>query len=185
MKRRLAVLSTVLVSGVLFVVLVVLVLCGPGRAPETWQTALERYLDYQAEIAGNVWAPVAADSASDPVVFDASMSLVSYGRGVVYQTDATYARETPTPGVFGVSPRLSRRPVLYPPTTVWCVLLSPGDEASGASCTMLAERIVFVALHQDLYNAAWIVHEAEVLPLSSDFKADLVSLGCEEIAARP
>ena len=45
----------------------------------------------------------------------------------------------------------------------------------------MASRLVFVALHQDLYNAAWVVHEAEEPPLGSDSEADLAELGCASI----
>jgi len=175
MKRRMAAMSVVLVAGLLLAALVFLVVRGPGRAPESWQTALEMYLAYKDETAGETWLPAGTQQSAVSTVFDDSMSLATYGRGVYYRTDATYVRETPTPGLFGLSPRMSRRPVPYPPTKVWCVLLNPGRGESGSS------RVIFVALHQDLYNAAWIVHETEELPLSRDLMADLAELGCASI----
>jgi hypothetical protein len=182
MKRRLAAMSVVLVVGLLLAALVFLVVRGPGRAPERWQTALETYLAHKDETAGETWVLAATQQATAPSVFDVSTSSATYGRGVYYRTDATYIRETPTPGVFGLSPRMSRRPVPYPPTEVWCAVLDPGQGGSGPS--HVASRVIFVALHQDLYNAAWIVHETEELPLSRDLMADLAELGCVSIVER-
>lgn len=182
MKRRLAATGALLVAGLLLAAVIVLVMRGPGRAPESWQIALETYLAHKDETAGETWVPAGTQRATAPTVFDVSTSSVTYGRGVYYRTDATYIRETPTPGVFGLSPRMSRRPVPYPPTEIWCAVLDPGQGGSGPSHG--ASRVIFVARHQDLYNAAWIVHEAEELPLSRDLLADLAELGCASILER-
>jgi len=182
MKRRLAAMSVVLVAGLLLAALVFLVMRGPGRAPETWQTALEMYLAYKDETVGETWVPAGTQKATAPTVFDVSTSSVTYGRGVYYWTDATYIRETPTPGVFGLPPKMSRRPVPYPPTEVWCAVLDSGQGGSGPS--HVTSRVIFVALHEDLYNAAWIVHEVEELPLSRDLMVDLAELGCASILER-
>jgi hypothetical protein len=107
------------------------------------------------------------------------MRTVTYGKGTFYRSDARYVRRTPTPGLFGLSTRMSLRPLPYPPTEVWCVLLRLGNGESGSS--NVASRVVFVVLHQDLYNAAWVVHEAEMLSLSSDLEADLAELGCASV----
>ncbi len=40
------------------------------------------------------------------------------------------------------------------------------------------DRLVFVALHQDLYNAAWIVHEAA----AGVGEVELRALGCDTVA---
>jgi len=92
-----------------------------------------------------------------------------------YQVDTMVPQATPTPGVFGLSPRLSRKPVPYPPSDLVCVVLE--DIAEDA----MPSRLVYVALHQDLYNAAWIVHEADVLPVDDDTKGDLAVLGCAPV----
>jgi hypothetical protein len=51
------------------------------------------------------------------------------------------------------------------------VLLEPGD--------LEGRRLVFVALHQDLYNADWIVHEGPAGASDADLGAVLVRLGCD------
>ena len=52
-------------------------------------------------------------------------------------------------------------PMPYPPNDLWCAQLSSPDPA--------APKVVLAGLHQDMYNAEWIVHEvtdpAAVLPL--------------------
>jgi hypothetical protein len=145
-------MSVVLVAGLLLAALIFLVVRGPGRAPESRRTALETYLVYKDETVGETWVLAGAQQATAPTVFDVSTSSVTYGRGVYYRTDATYIRETSTPGAFGLSPKMSRRPVPYPPTEVWCAVLDPGQGGSGPS--HVVSRVVLVALHQDLNNAA-------------------------------
>jgi len=105
------------------------------------------------------------------------MRTSSHGRGVFYQVDAVVPQATPTPGVFGLSPELSRKSVPYPPRELVCVMLeATGEDAPPA-------RLVYVALHQDLYNAAWIGHEADVLPVDPDTARDLAALGCASVLA--
>ena len=58
-----------------------------------------------------------------------------------------------------------------------CVVLEAAEQDGRAS------RLVYVALHQDLYNAAWIVHEADVLPVDPDTARDLAALGCASVLA--
>jgi hypothetical protein len=63
-------------------------------------------------------------------------------------------------------------PIPYPPKEVWCVLLklTPPEDAY---------FIVFANLHQDMYNAQWIVHEGEKAPFSQTFLKHIADLGCD------
>ena len=97
MKRRLAVVVAVLVAGLLVAALVFPVTRGPGRAPETWKSALEMYLVHENESVGEALGTVTAHSAPIPTVFDASMRTVTYGRGIYYQSDVRYVHETLRP----------------------------------------------------------------------------------------
>jgi hypothetical protein len=64
----------------------------------------------------------------------------------------------------------------FPPDEVWCVLLeSKGitvEEAPPSS-------VVFLALHMDMYNAEWIVHEAAGRPSSPELGSILSTIDCD------
>jgi hypothetical protein len=40
-------------------------------------------------------------------------------------------------------------------------------------------RVIFVALHQDLYNAYWLVHDAKNPWPGDALQAQLAEVGCE------
>jgi len=63
------------------------------------------------------------------------------------------------------------RPIPYPPTEVWCVLLKLASED--------AYSVVFANLHMDMYNAQWIIHEGEKAPFTQGFLEHVASLGCD------
>jgi hypothetical protein len=62
-----------------------------------------------------------------------------------------------------------------PPGKVWCVLVGrkyvAGQRAS--------KQMLFVALHQDLHTADWVVHEGEMAPFSQLFRERLERIGCD------
>jgi hypothetical protein len=51
---------------------------------------------------------------------------------------------------------------------VWCVLLG----------SQHGDAVVFEALHRDLYNAQWLVHEAIKAWPGSELQAQLDAIGC-------
>jgi hypothetical protein len=69
------------------------------------------------------------------------MGLISLGDSVVYQTDYDY----------GAAESRGGKPLPFPPVDVWCVLLVRGEDSD-------ATTGIFVALHQDLHNADWVIH---------------------------
>ncbi len=179
MQRRLIVITGVAgVAMLLVAVLMVGMLFSPGRQVATWETALQAYLDYKVNVDGVSLTVVETERATSPQDFDKSMGGVTYGDDAFYDTRITYRPAMPTPSVPGLAPSQPKRPIPYPPKDVWCVLLAPDpmDEAG--------DRLVFSALHQDLYNAAWIVHE---VPSDTFMETELRALGCNTIAdaARP
>ena len=121
------------------------------------------------------------------------MSGATFGNGAYYQT--TYGRA-------------GRMPLPYPPREVWCAWLSGVSTAylsenrlmasiSGQSFHSLtsaasntqgmsgATRLVFLALHEDWYNADWIVHEPRLgLPIG-DWLAEISAVGCAIRPIRP
>jgi hypothetical protein len=108
--------------------------------------------------------------ASMPQNFHAEMSGDSFGNSTYYQTAHRYDQTAQPHFTFPMTATLPSTltqggyyggmPIPYPPTDLWCVQLSSPDPA--------APNVVLAALHQDIYNAEWIVHEvtdpATVLP---------------------
>jgi hypothetical protein len=39
--------------------------------------------------------------------------------------------------------------------------------------------VIFANLHQDMYNAQWIIHEGEKVPFSQTFLDRVASFGCD------
>ena len=86
--------------------------------------------------------------------FRAEMSTASYGNTPYY---ATTQRANPKyPGL---------KPLPYPPNDLWCVQLKSSDPTT--------PQAVVLALHQDIYNADWVMHEV------TDPEAVLAAVGCQ------
>ncbi len=92
--------------------------------------------------------------ASLPQNFRAEMSKASYGNTPYYAT--THRANPNYPG---------QMPLPYPPNDLWCVQLKSADPA--------APQVVVIALHQDIYNADWVMHEV------TDPEAVLAAVGCK------
>lgn len=75
-----------------------------------------------------------------PQNFHADMSRASFSDTPYYETDCRF-----NPDYAGY------KPMPYPPNDLWCVKVISADPK--------APKTVFVALHQDIYNADWVVHE--------------------------
>jgi hypothetical protein len=92
--------------------------------------------------------------ASLPQNFRSEMSKTSYGDTPYYIT--THRTNPDYPGL---------KPLPYPPNDLWCVQLKRTDPA--------APQVVVIALHQDIYNADWVMHEV------TDPATVLPTVGCE------
>jgi hypothetical protein len=68
------------------------------------------------------------------------------------------------------------KPLPYPPDTLYCIQL---EYQSGGSSPR--RQLLFVALHRDLHNADWILHEGDYEPFSADLTLDLRALGCVSV----
>ncbi len=89
-----------------------------------------------------------------PQNFRTEMSSSSYGNTPYYVT--THRANPDYPG---------QKPLPYPPNDVWCVKLTSTDP--------LTPQVVLLALHQDIYNADWVMHEV------NDPEAVLAAVGCK------
>jgi hypothetical protein len=132
------------------------------QRPMEWRVRADQHVVWLAEHAGRQWTVHGAAAAHRPSAFDADMSIKVYGDSGYYQTDVSYEGKNVGP-----------RPLPYPPRELWCVWLEPAGVADGAA------RVVFVALHQDLYGGDWLLHDAPGPALSTECQAILEAVGCD------
>jgi hypothetical protein len=156
----------------------------PGP-PDAGQDTLNRYLNYLQKI-GRPAALVAARPASYPRSFTATLNDRTFGGGSYFSVsdnDATvvtlsgyWYNSASITGSVGMTPVAVfsgyGKPLTYPPQEVWCVQLKP-NAASGAQ-GVPAPGMVLLALHDDAYVDAWIVHELPPGTVTETVKA----VGC-------
>jgi 4-amino-4-deoxy-L-arabinose transferase-like glycosyltransferase len=164
-------LKVILALSLPIVAVVILLLNTRSGEPDLRQQAVLSYVFFRRTILTQPLTVRQYLWASMPQNFHAKMSGDSYGNARYYQTAHRFgqtAQPHPTfpltatlPPTLTWSGYLSGMPIPYPPTDLWCVELSSPDPA--------APQVVLVALHQDIYNAEWIVHAvtdpAAVLPI--------------------
>lgn len=143
----------------------------PGRvelAVYSYLTSLARRGDTVQQIA----------HASRPWSFTPQMSRVTFGSRVYYET--TYddqasggwnlpATATPWPNEMP-SKSKGLRPLPFPPVDLWCVALRRAD--------LTSPIVVFVAQHQDMYVAEWVLHEPPS-ENAEELRVILSSVGCD------
>ncbi len=128
--------------------------------PDDARAELSRYLAYRyASVPLPTISEVSAATRSWQ--FPRERSGASYSDTIHYRTTA----------FLNVSTQWrSDRALPYPPNEVWCVRLD--GAAPGA-------EVVFVALHADMYNAGWVVHELPAAWSVAERRAVLADLDCK------
>ncbi len=140
-----------LVLSLPVVAIVIIVLVGNRpESPSSVETLVSKYvypfIDRGVVVRQSVQARL-------PQNFRAEMSKASYGDTPYYMTTR---RSNPAyPG---------QKPLPYPPNDLWCVQLKSADPT--------APQVVVIALHQDIYNADWVMHEV------TDPETVLAAVGC-------
>jgi len=107
--------------------------------------------------------------ASRPWQFSSEMSINNYGDCIYFGAAYCYnLDEAPT------SPQIP-----FPPDEVWCSLVKTfsGDEETS--------WIIYIAKHQDLYNADWIVHESSYNLTDPQVIDNLSTIGCDSLIGTP
>lgn len=164
MKKLLLLAILVLVPG--FVLLLLLLYA--KQQPPAWQSELEKYIAYEERGSPLRISEQAVVRAGRPWEFTGGSDYIVYGDTPYYITENTYR-----PGVTG---GFSRMPLPYPPEELWCVLLKLEPIHAPAFSHY---QLVFVARHQDLYNADWVIHAAIQPPSSPEIEQTLDRLGCD------
>jgi hypothetical protein len=155
------------------VVIILAVYYRAGRQ-EQLQAPVATYLQYWRSSLAQLVTVEQYTQASRPQNFTSWMSRASFGGNGYFQTThrddrlAAAARPVPTsasPTPFtNVDRTQGLKPLPDPPSDVWCVKLSSPDLA--------VPKVVLVALHEDTWNAYWILHEV------ADPETVLASIGC-------
>ncbi len=193
MKHTLQITLAALVSIAFILAVVAAVLMQEERLPTNAKSKLTDYLTYQQAISARTLVVQQVTHAIRPARFAPSMSARTYGESLYYRTTYNYLatpivssltlplstpdilspteglRPESTPGALSAAE--GQRPLPYPPVDLWCALLGQESAAS--------RSIVFLALHQDMYNADWVLHEGAKDPPAPEAAAVLSEVGCE------
>jgi hypothetical protein len=146
---------------VLIVIGVILLYLKTNQQPG-WQDELSQYLRYKSESVNEIYDIHAYAKGKTPWNLHMENNKVSLGESEYYQTDFRYGEELSEDEVtfiIGKSPDNNLIPLPFPPNEVWCVLLKRVNGAETNFPDDDVATLVLVALHQDLYNADYVVHE--------------------------
>jgi len=175
MNRSVGILLVVV--AVFTLVCVALVFALERQSFNNAQTALTKYLVYRNSGATSALLTKQFVHAAVPSAFTREMSGASFGESNVFQTTQDYRvnvvfdlPDSPTAPPVPASYYRGSRPLPFPPTDVWCVLIKADDAPT---------EIGFVALHQDLYNADWLVHIPPGDQSVAELNKNLSTIGCQ------
>jgi hypothetical protein len=147
--------------------------------PPQARAALDGYLTSENAVAPQPAIVKQVAHALRPGRFDASFSSASIGASFYFRTTRAYRSVAiPNPLILTTSPLpdgaseggRGDRALPFPPRDLWCFLL---NEEGGNG------RVVFLALHEDMYNADWIVHESAGAPGEATLTSRLAAVGCD------
>jgi hypothetical protein len=148
----------VYIPTLLVIVVMVALLLLSNRQTPAWKTKLDQYLTYLGTTGQPSYQLISAVPASQPANFTPAMSAESFSDSVIFQTDLNIIDQTSA----------GTQPIPYPPDAVWCVLLTDGGQ----------KQMIYIALHNSLYNADWIVHISTDPWGSPELQTSLDRLGC-------
>jgi hypothetical protein len=162
----------------LAIVAVTVVIISNNRANPrpSHQLAVEEYVVYRRATGLPTLTIKQYTKARMPQNFRPDMSEKSFGNATYYQTGHRYDQQSdasiwPFTVTATTVPTLTQmsygggKPLPYPPNDLWCAQLSSSDPG--------VPQVVLAGLHQDIYNAEWIVHEV------TDSQTVLASIGCK------
>lgn len=141
--KRLIIISVVMAAGLMALAMAFAFFIGPGPHAVV-QSVIDSYARAKLDTQR---APLEAEfisRAAHPERFTRAMSARSLGDSPFFETDAPF--RTSAPRGSGL------KPLPYPPEDVWCVRLWRANPDA-------VPHYVFVAKHNDLYNADWVLHE--------------------------
>jgi hypothetical protein len=134
-------------------IIAVVVIGNRSDQPDPRRQELQTYLHCRSQTYTQPLQLGDSVQARLPQNFRADMSKASFSNTPYYATDCRF-----NPDYAGY------KPMPYPPNDLWCVKVFSADPK--------APKAIVVALHQDIYNADWVVHEL------TDPEAVLAAVGC-------
>jgi hypothetical protein len=134
-----------------------------------WRAALNLYIAYKTSPPASLITLERAVQAGQPWRFRADMSGATYGD--CYYFDVSYCDT--------IKQALPDPPLPFPPEDLWCALLQ------STASDRVDRWVVYIARHEDLYNAGWIVHESPRSLSDSRLSDDLASIGCSAVLNTP
>jgi hypothetical protein len=162
LNRTARLLAALGLAVLLLIALWAWLVAGNLGSTQAWSAALNTYIGYKSRSGEGTMTVSAVGRATHPEEFARELSGATFGDSRFYSTDYTSG-----------GPPHEARPLPYPPDDIMCVLLQQGS----------TREVVFVAHHVDLYNADWIVHEAQGAPFAAPVRNQLAGLGCALPAA--
>jgi hypothetical protein len=178
--RKIAIISIPLAVAILLGI--TLIAINSNRSPD-WKGDLTRYLQYKNSNIHAEYEIMSTVKARTPWNFTAEMSRGSFGESMYYQTDIRYSMDTPDHETDSILPKTSPKGDLmdlpFPPVEVWCVFLKMEDKRGDDLPAEESLSIVLVALHQDLYNSDFIIHEIEMTTQTKTPGEVVKTIGCE------
>jgi hypothetical protein len=147
-------------------VLVIWMLYDLHRPPD-WQPEIEKYIAYQEHDLQARLTVQTVQRAQKPWDFTDEAGFTVFGDTVYYDTENRYEYKLDyNPGM----------PLPYPPKEVWCILLKVEPAASAGPAHL---QWVLAALHQDIYNAGWVIHAAKGDDLTAEVLQRISRIGCD------
>jgi hypothetical protein len=152
-KTSLIAVPFIVIAGVITALLLL-----DSRHEYAWEDNLEHYLIYLRATGQPSYQLVSAVPSSKPANFTPQMSDQSFSDSIAFQTSQ----------ISGSEYAASLQAMPYPPAELWCLLLKDGHQ----------EQLIYMALHNNLQNADWVVHIPSDPWGSLQLQSNLQNLGC-------
>ncbi len=177
MKRRILLTLAVLISVTGFAIILAQSL--QVTLPPQAQAVLARYVSSENAVTSRPVIVRQLSHAARPGRFAPAYGAASVSGAFYFRTTRGYRdATTPNSAITATSPlsgitmdgAREGRALPFPPRDLWCVMLAE-DGGKG--------RVIYLAQHEDWYNAEWIVHEGIGSPGDADLAAHLREVGCD------
>jgi hypothetical protein len=155
MKKR----NLIIIPLLAVIILVATILVLDSLRTPAWRVKINHYITFLRETNHLTYHIASTASATQPDNFTETMSAETYSDTQLFQTSVSN----------NTTITAELEPLPYPPEQVICVLLNDGGQLN----------LVYVALHNNLYNADWIVHISPDPWDSQVTQSNLSSIGCQ------
>lgn len=156
--QRVIIISVVIAAGLMALVVGAAFLIRPGPHARI-QAAVDGYANVQLVRAGTAIEVEFISHALHPERFTRALSVASYSDNTTFDTTAGFRQP--------ITRTTSGKPLPFPPDDLWCVRLWRNKPE-------VVPHYIFVARHNDLYNAEWVLHEPSSDPKEARAILDVV-----------